>query len=241
MSTVNVDYYTETASVASAHKLYGGWYMAAGQAFTAYPTTLTSVKFYLKKVLLPTGTAHAALYNLSGTFGTTAQPATLLATSSGFNISTISATDYMLEELTFSSKPTLGWGKYGIGLVLQGGNIGGTDYVLMAKNKVPAPANKCHDGNSFIYDTAHGFVYQTAGNDVVFYAYGSDEGRFDPAQMARGCYATSAPQTVKRILAMNRSVIAESKKRIQESMKVRVVNQERERRLNQAAIKRIKR
>ena len=240
MSTVNIDYFTETASVAASIKLYGGWYMRSGQAITGYPTTLTSVKFYLKKVESPTGTAHAFLSDISGTFGSTAVPSTVLATSADMDISEVSATDYSLEELTFSSKPGLGFGFYNVGIKLAGdGTVDATSYLLMARNKIPAPANKCHLGNSFVFTTAGSYVYQTGGNDVVFYAYGSDEGRLDPSKFSHTVIQVDR-RTVKDILRSANPMIKASAQAMKNAMleKQRIANMEAIR--NQRKIKKLK-
>lgn len=239
MSTVDVDYFSETSSVASAHKLYGGWFMGAGQAFTAYPTYLTSVKFYLKKVATPTGKAYAALYSKTGNYGSTAKPLAVLATSADFDISSVSATDYMLEEFTFTSKPEIGFNQYEIGLRLYGdGLVDATSYILMAKNKIPTPnAISLHPGNSFIYDTVNSFVSQTAGNDVIFYVYGDDSVQTsNPVRQGGRCFygnttKHSADEIIKKsaqaIKGAKAAMVAEMVKRARIEQRDRIQNQKK--------------
>jgi hypothetical protein len=241
MSTVTIDYFIETASVAAAHKLYGGWFMEAGQSISAYPVNLTSVKFYLKKVSSPTGLAHATLYDVSGKSGTNAAPTgTILATSADTDISEISATDYSLEEFTFTSKPALGYKRYSVGLRLAGnGTVDATSYILMAKNKVPAPANKCHNGNAYIFDTAHSFVYQTAGNDIVFYAYGDNSAV--PTTTVRGATVrTSDRRTTNDIIQNSQRQIALSTQLMKNAMLERERIAKRDMIANQKKIKKLK-
>lgn len=241
MSTVTVDRFIETSSVASAHKLYGGWYMGAGQAFTAYPTYLTSVKFYLKKVATPTGKGYAALYSKTGTYGSTAKPLAVLATSADFDISSVSATDYMLESFTFTSKPELGFSQYVVGLRLYGdGTVDATSYILMAKNLCPTPdAIALHPGNSFIYDTAHSYVSQTAGNDIVFYAYGDDSIQVsNPAKQGGRCIYTNATKhSADEILKKSAQAIKGAKAAMVAQMVKNARIAQRDRIMNQKKIK----
>lgn len=240
MSTVTVDYFSETSSVASAHKLYGGWFMGAGQAFTAYPTFLTSVKFYLKKVATPTGKGYAALYTKTGTYGSTAKPLAVIATSADFDISTVSATDYMLESFTFTSKPELGFNQYEIGLRLYGdGLVDATSYILMAKQKVPNTYSTVHPGNSFIYDTAHSFVSQTSGNDIIFYVYGDDSIQVsNPAKQGGRCvYGNTTKHSADEILKKSAQAIKGAKAEMVKAMVAQARIAQRDRIMNQKKIK----
>ncbi|MCK9370836.1 hypothetical protein M0R04_13080 [Candidatus Dojkabacteria bacterium] len=239
MSTVTVDFFRETAST-EAHKLYGGWYLSAGQAFTAYPTKISSCKFYLKKVLLPTGNAYAALYDITGTYGSSAKPTgTVLATSSLFDVSTISATDYMLESFTFSTPFSSAYKQYAISLVVPGKTVTATDYILIAKRPATG-TNGSHPGNSFVYDTVNGFVAQTGSNDVAFYVYGDDSGIYDPAKIGGRCvYGNTTKHTADSILKNSVQQMKKAKEGMVKAMVQQARIAQRDRALNQKAIKRL--
>lgn len=246
MSTVNIDYFTETSSVASAHKLYGGWYLSAGQSFTGYPTKFSSVKFYLKRVLAATGVnAYASLYNITGTYGSTAKPAgTVIATSTLLDINSVSQTSYVLKEITFPSKPSIGFGQYAVGLVVPGSVTSATSYVLIAKNKVPTPsAISLHPGNSFIYKTTTDFVSQTAGNDVIFYAYGDDSGLGNRTVSGGGVHM-ARPRTVSEVLRDSTPMIKQSVERMKNVMTNMAIEKReiarQEKILNKRIIRRLK-
>lgn len=66
-------------------------------------STVTSIKFYLKKSGLPTGNAICRIYAATGTLGTNAVPTgSVLVSSGNFDVSTLT-TDYALYEFTFTS------------------------------------------------------------------------------------------------------------------------------------------
>jgi len=71
------------------------------QAFTGVAGKIGSVTFLLSKFGSPTGGAVAALYAISGTYGSTAIPGTFLAYSDNLDVSTLSTTATLVT-LTFS-------------------------------------------------------------------------------------------------------------------------------------------
>src|SRR3990167_3890748 len=74
---------------------------AAGQAFTPKDTVdISEARFLLRKSGSPTGTAYARLYSITGAYGDTGIPANLLASSTGFDVSTLTTT-YTMTSFSF--------------------------------------------------------------------------------------------------------------------------------------------
>lgn len=242
MSTVNLDYFSETSSVASSHKLYGGWYQAAGQSFRTSPGLLTSVKFYLKRLTETHGSAYAKLYSITGTFGTNSKPSASLVTSTAVDIQTINQTNYTLTEFTFPTAYQLDWSQYVIGLQVPVGTTSATAYVLIAKNKIPTPnAIVLHEGNSFIYQSGTGFVSQTAGNDIIFHLYGSDAQLQDSSKRGGAIFTQARPRgSVREILRDASPMIKAQAQAMKNQMLERQRIQSREKIMNQRKIKKLK-
>lgn len=94
-SESNISFHVDYLSSADATKV--------GQAFVNSSVhTLTSCKFYLKKIGAISGNAVAKLYAVSGTLGVNAVPTgSALATSDNFGVSAITSS-YQLLSFTFS-------------------------------------------------------------------------------------------------------------------------------------------
>lgn len=133
--------------------------VTAGQAIAlASSKTITSVKFYLKKITAPTGNIVAKVYSCSGTPGSTGVPTgSALATSDTVAISTLS-TSFGLVEFTFSTPYTASAG--GVCVSVEWSGTGGQ---LAVGIDYSSPS---HAGNNYF----NGAAYSTA--DTIFYLYG---------------------------------------------------------------------
>ena len=241
MATVTVDSYAETSSAGASVKLYGGWYLRTGQSITGYPTTFASCKFYLKKFGSPTGNAYATLREITGTFGTNAYPTgSVLATSADLDISTVNGTEHALKTFTFSTPPGIGFGFYAVELVVPGATTDSTTYILVNRNKIPTPDSHTHDGNSFVFSTTADYAYQTGGNDTVFYAYGSDAGRDDPALRSYNIVTQVKPKSTRDILRAANPMIKASAQAMRNKVLERARIQKMEAIRNQRFIKKLK-
>lgn len=67
-----------------------GW----GQSFTGNGSSINQAWFYLARGGNPTGSVVAKIYTMTGTFGSSGKPGTLLATSNPINVSTIPSNAY---------------------------------------------------------------------------------------------------------------------------------------------------
>lgn len=240
MATVNLDYFSETASVASSHRLYSGWYQMAGQSFNTQPGTLTSVKFYLKR-LLSSGSAYAKLYSKTGAHGSTAKPSATLATSAAVNILSINQTNYTLTEFTFATPYQLDWSQYVIGLDVTGAATSATAYVLIAKNKIPTPnAITLHEGNASLYQSGTGYINETAGQDIIFKLYGDDRDLQNSSRRGGSVVHQARPRSTADILRSASPMIKASAQAMRNAAMERERVQSRERVMNQQRIKKLK-
>lgn len=146
---------------------------AAGQTFTCLPGyyAITSVKFYLRKIGLATGIAHAVLYAITGTYGADATPTdNALATSDGFEVSTLTA-DFQLVTFTFNdSQQFIMQPNTHYSIAYENPASGTIDEgdVCLITSAIPG----AHSGNSFDYHYSTWFA--DVGVDVTFYVYGVD-------------------------------------------------------------------
>jgi len=148
---------------------------AVGQALNSTVTEyLYSGVFYLQKDNAPTGIAYVALYNTTGTLGTSAKPnGELLAISDGLNVTGLTGA-YVLYtfNFTFTDQIQLIQGN-NYSLVLLAPETGTVDAVNQIK--VGISTNTSHIGNLVIYDTgAWGAV---ANRDCIFYLYSESDYR----------------------------------------------------------------
>jgi hypothetical protein len=129
----------------------------------ASSATLTSVKFYLKKVGSPTGNMTARVYAATGTPGTDGVgTGSALASSGTIDVSTLSSSYALVE---FSLSYSAAAGNYLICAFYDGGD---------ASNKVAAgldTSSPSHAGNGGIVTDGGGFSGY-ASTDVCFYLYG---------------------------------------------------------------------
>ena len=145
-------------------------YNKAGQCFTAIAGNLKYMLFYLAKVGAPTGNAVATLYNLTGTFGTNAQPTgSALATSDNFDVTTLT-TSFSLIAFKFSgvNQFTLVNGSnYCAAIEYAGGTIG-VNYVRFGYD-VSSPS---HAGNFASYNIPVPGAWSGDNSvDMIFYVY----------------------------------------------------------------------
>lgn len=164
---VVVDSYTPTPTFDS--RFWG--ITGKGQAFNASQNaTITGVSFRLKKIGTPAATTMTAkLYSTTGTYGSSARPNTLLATSDTINVSTLT-TSYATSTLTFSGANqyamTSGT-KYAIQLDV---DITGTATNAVVAGLI-APTGGLHSGNWFTYDG----LYTTYSDiDMIFEVIGNE-------------------------------------------------------------------
>ncbi len=138
---------------------------AVGQCFTGDGNDLKFVTLYLQKVLSPTGTIVAKLYDNSGTCGTNGTPGTLRATSETIDVSTIPTSSTPID-FWFNNK-----NQYTL--------ANGTDYVIVveytsgdASNYVNVrqdSSTPTHAGNKATYT---GSWAASVTEDLIFYVYG---------------------------------------------------------------------
>ena len=141
---------------------------AGGQALkiAGNVRTISSVKFYLKKVVSPTGNATAQIYASTGTVGSGAKPTgAALATSNNLDLSTLT-TSYVLYELTFGTPLEVTAGNdYCLVLVNPASGVDATNYPIMGYG-----ANGTHSGNGCYYLNS---AWGAEVVDTIFYLYGT--------------------------------------------------------------------
>lgn len=164
-----IDSYSESnysAAVALSYSTNNPW----GQAFACGSSglSLDSAKFYLANSGGITGNATAKLYSLTGTYGSTAKPSTLLATSDTVANSSIGA-GFGLITFNFSgaNRVSLSNGtNYGIAVFSSTGDS--TNRIIAGADSTPA-----HSGNAF-YSADGGSTWSENGSyDICFYVYGA--------------------------------------------------------------------
>ena len=171
-----IDSYSETNSNAYAtlkgrHPSSSSLFSGQGQSFTCDNVRkITSAKFDLKKTGLPTGMAHAVLYEHSGTYGTSSLPTgEPLATSDDFDVEDL-ATDPALKTFTFTGEEQYEMQadtKYCICYENPAtGNIDASNSVDVGTDTTDAS----HDGNRMAH--ANGAWLASATFDTPFYVYG---------------------------------------------------------------------
>jgi len=142
----------------------------AGQSFTmiSEARTLTSCKFYLKRVGTCDGWVRAGLYAHSGTYGTSSEPTgTAVAYSDYVNSLTGITTSCSLITFTFSTPYVMAADTYYcITFELAAGSWSSTDYIDIGTDTTPADS-----GNAFIYYSADWDGNNT--RDICYYVYGS--------------------------------------------------------------------
>lgn len=144
---------------------------AGGQSFTNLADTykITSAKFYLLKIGLPIGNAHAVLYAHSGTYGVNSLPTGApLATSDDFDVSTLLA-GYAVVELFFTGAEQYEMQadtKYCIVFENpEAGTIDAGNYVRMGRDSI----GPTHGGNIIWHFSG---AWGSGSDDMCFYVYG---------------------------------------------------------------------
>lgn len=166
MAEFLVDSYSESNRSNSDNLTNNTSVWKGGQSFTAIAGKLSSCKFYLQKVGLPTGNAVAELYAHSGTYGTSSVgTGSVLATSGTYNIEGLT-TSWQLITFTFTgaNQVTLINGTYYV-LVLSYSSGDGTKYVQIGLDNT-SPG---HGGNYIEYTATTWSALNT--NDTCFYVY----------------------------------------------------------------------
>ena len=150
------------------YALGDGTTTARGQSFAATAGVLSRARFYLRKVLAPTGTAVAKLYAHSGTFGTSSVPTgSALATSKTFDVSQLETTNYAMVDFEFDDRFSLvAATNYVIVIEYSGGDA--SNYVQVGGDS-SAPS---HGGNAAVFT---GTWAAQSGVDLVFYVYRGGE------------------------------------------------------------------
>lgn len=141
---------------------------ARSQSFTATNSQLvSSASFYLSKTGSPTGNAVAKLYTITGTHGTNAVPATLLATSKAFDVTTLTGslavTRFEFDDSEFYTLTATN--NYAIAVEYTGGD--GSNYISVGRD-ASAPS---HGGNGATYTTS----WTSDSNDTIFYVFSGGE------------------------------------------------------------------
>ena len=156
------------------HPSSGSDNSAGGQAFDpggAY--AITSAQFYLEKVGSPTGNAHAVLYAMTGTYGSSGEPTgSPLATSDDFNVASLTG-DYVLRTFTFSGDEQYEMQADTYYCIVfecpPTGTVNIANFIHFGMDYT----SPTHDGNPFIYSQSAGW-YPFAGDDAIFYVYGEE-------------------------------------------------------------------
>lgn len=168
-----LDGYSESNFAGLVVTLYNGGETHVGQTFTNSTTKiLDSCKFHLSLWSgSPTGNMYAKLYNITGTYGTTAIPTgSALATSDAVSVSSadLSIAVPKFVEFTFSgaNKIQLSDGYYAICLNYSGGD---------SSNRIAISADitsPSHSGNG-VKESGGTWTSRSTYEDTIFYVYGT--------------------------------------------------------------------
>jgi len=170
---VLIDSYDDTTpgsqvAIGADHPSAGTLFSARCQSFrpsVAY--TLTSCKFRLDRIGLPTGEIKARLYVHSGTFGSGATPGAELAVSNAVDPSDI-PTSHDLVEFTFSGDEQYDMlvdTAYFIGIEATEFNVDTSNYIRLA-----GATSSQHEGNPARYRQS---AWASHVWDYCFYVYGN--------------------------------------------------------------------
>ena len=150
------------------------WGPVAGRGQTFNSSTeakIGAVVFYIRRVGLPTGALHAALYAHTGVFGTSGTPTgTVLALSDPIDIAALST---ILTPVTFNftgaNQTRLEFNTtYSIGLQAMNGTLTAANRVGVSRDAV----SPTHEGNAYNLDNE---VWDFDAWDHIFYLYGIAE------------------------------------------------------------------
>jgi hypothetical protein len=153
------------------NNLYHGNRSSYGCAETlGIAQTITSIKFYLRKVGSPTANCYAKIFASTGTVGTNAKPTgAALATSNALASSTFT-TSFALYEFTFATPYSISAGDVCFSFYFDG-VYGGGDYVQIGidTTSITDPGNAFQDDGT---GTDTGWVVFT-GEIPCYYVYGN--------------------------------------------------------------------
>ena len=201
-----VDYYPE-ANGDGGYAIQGALgYSGAGQSFTGNGASLTSVKFYLRKIGVPTGNATISLYAHSGTYGTSSVPTgSALVSASAYDVTALT-TSYQLIEFTFTTPYDSVYGtKYVATIQYTGGDF--SNYIQARRDS----SSPTHAGNA---SSLTGSNWSADSNrDLIFYVYGlggSSDLSVNVNDGLRVSESLSATDTPKKINVYDSVRISES-------------------------------
>lgn len=143
-----------------------GYKVQDGQAVTLVAdTNIYSVKWYLKKILSPTGNCFSEIWASTGTVGSTAVPTgSQLAQSGNLDVS-ILTTSFVLYEFIFDPHYTFPAGDMCIMLQYTGGDA--TNYIQLGLDTT----TPTHAGNNFKTETLNSNWATDVGVDTIFTLY----------------------------------------------------------------------
>ena len=176
-----IDSYSESNYDSSIPIGVGTGNVLVGQSFTNnYDVTVSSVKLYLKKSNLPTGTTYVRIYSHLGTYGVDSVPnssALLGITTSRVNVASLTNA-FQLVTFNFTTPRTLyGGTKYVLELFYAGGDS--SNYVLVGSDSIsPAALGNVSTSNNGSTWTA------VQSQDLIFYVNGSYSGAAPAAPLA---------------------------------------------------------
>lgn len=167
--SILIDSYSET-NQGDVSNNYGGGQMSTGQSF--YNTNgarLDSAKFYINKLLLPTGNVYAKLYLHAGPYGLGVPNGEALAISDPIDVSTIPST-LTLTTFTFSGANAFIM-KANTYYVIQCEFTGGDSLnALQVGRDISTPT---HPGNLSYMFTGISWSPLSGLYDTCFYVYGT--------------------------------------------------------------------
>ena len=158
--------------------MYIGQPIAHGQTFSnnlLNNVRLTSAQFNLRKSGSPIGNVYAALYNLTGTFGTNAKPTgEAIAISDNVDVTTISTLNSWIS-FSFSEDNQVVLevaGQYGVACIFNGGDS--SNYLLIQGDQYDSTFEH-DDGNTFSsYNLStwggnddHDKGFRVYGNEII--------------------------------------------------------------------------
>lgn len=166
-----VDGYDVSNSNANFTLVGTGGFNQVGQTFMGNGSRINTAYFWVTKIGAPTGPIYARLYNVTGTYGSTALPTgSAIASSTSIDASTISTTS-TLYAFPFTTPYLLANGTpYAVTLDVTGDSFGGSDR-LSLRNTL---SSGTHAGNRATYDNLISFAWTTsASQDICFMVTGN--------------------------------------------------------------------
>jgi len=184
------------SQICSVHPSAGVLPSALGQQFTVPAThdfRVTYAQFYALKYGSPVGVLKAAVYSLSGTFGSGALPNTLLETSnnslamSEINVNTPGTP--LVYTFFFTGTTTFEAGEH-YAILLYAESASALD--LNNDIRIYSNTNNVHAGQGIYYTESN---WHVTSEDTWFYVYGKDEGLFVPPDSDPPTFGTITANT----------------------------------------------